>query len=104
MYSYTEKEVTSDVLSFLATLLLTEWKRPQARSTTATGAKSNFTTGFKDSFTKSSILTALGMAFLKDMLAAVENPLLKNAIKEYMDCLEEENKARAKILEYEEDI
>jgi|GEM_PF-952461 hypothetical protein len=71
---------------------------------TPTGAKSNFTTGFKDSFTKSSILTALGMAFLKDMLAAVENPLLKNAIKEYMDCLEEENKARAKILEYEEDI
>ena len=44
------------------------------------------------------------MAFLKDMLAAVENPLLKNAIKEYMDCLEEENKARSKILEYEEDI
>ena len=38
------------------------------------------------------------------MLAAVENPLLKNAIKEYMNCLKEENKARAKILEYEEDI
>ncbi|ATV30482.1 PAAR-like protein [Prevotella intermedia] len=71
---------------------------------TPTGAKSNFTTAFKDSFTKSNILTALGMAFLKDMLAAVENPLLKNTIKEYMDCLEEENKARAKILEYEEDI
>lgn len=44
------------------------------------------------------------MVFLKDMLAAVENPLLKNAIKEYMNCLEEENKARSKILEYEEDI
>ena len=35
---------------------------------------------------------------------AQANPLLKNAIKEYMNCLEEENKARAKILEYEEDI
>ena len=68
------------------------------------GAKFNFMAAFKDSFTKSSILTALGMVFLKDMLAAVENPLLKNAIKEYMSCLEEENKARAKILEYEEDI
>ena len=44
------------------------------------------------------------MAFLKDMLATVENPLLKNAIKEYRNCLEEENKARSKILEYEDDI
>ncbi len=44
------------------------------------------------------------MAFLKDMFAVVENPLLKNTIKEYMNCLEEENKARTKILEYEEDI
>ena len=41
------------------------------------GAKFNFMAAFKDSFTKSSILTALGMAFLKDMLAVVENPLLK---------------------------
>ena len=65
---------------------------------------SNLTTGVKDSFTKSSSLTALGMTFLKYMLVEVENPLLKNVFKEYMDCLEEENKARAKILEYEEDI
>ena len=67
---------------------------------------SNLTTAFKDSFTKSSILTALGMAFLKDMLAVVENPLLKNAIKELYELFRKKmNKARAKnIYEYEEDI
>jgi hypothetical protein len=48
------------------------------------------------SFTKSNVLTALGMVFLKDMLAAVENPLLKNTIKEYMNCLEEEKKQELK--------
>jgi hypothetical protein len=36
------------------------------------------------------------MVFLKDMLAAVENPLLKNTIKEYMNCLEEEKKQELK--------
>ena len=48
------------------------------------------------SFAKSNVLTALGMVFLKDMLAAVENPLLKNTIKEYMNCLEEEKKQELK--------
>ena len=36
------------------------------------------------------------MVFLKDMLAAVENPLLKNAIKEYMNCLEKRIKQELK--------
>lgn len=63
--------------------------------------KSEIAAGFKESFTKSSILSALGISFLDDMLNMAKKPILKGAIQDYKDSLEAEQEEMNKIMEYE---
>jgi hypothetical protein len=63
--------------------------------------KSEIVAGFKESFTKSSILSALGISFLEDILNMAKNPILKGAIQDYRDSLEAEQEEMNKIMEYE---
>lgn len=66
--------------------------------------KSEVVGGFKESFTKSNILSALGISFLEDILSMAKSPILKKIIQDYQDSLKAEQSEMSKIMEYEATI